>query len=164
MGYLKYVQNAWKKPETVNKNALEWRKQLATTRLEHPTRVDRARSLGYRAKQGIIIVRQRVDRGGHHSSKPAGGRRPKRYGRMMPLRKSYQIIAEQRANKQYPNCEILNSYWVGKDGRHYWFDIILVDRAHPQVKADKSLKWITEKRGRVYRGLTSASRESSRRN
>jgi len=166
MGYLKYVQQAWKKPdrETLKKRILVWRGEPVTLRLTNPTRPDRARSLGYRAKQGILIVRQRIDRGGHMKPKPAGGRRPKRFGRMFPIRKSYQVIAEERAGKKFPNCEVLNSYWVGKDGKHYWFEVILVDRAHPQIKKDKTLKWITGQKKRVLRGLTSAARESSRRN
>ncbi|KKT75754.1 MAG: 50S ribosomal protein L15e, partial [Candidatus Peregrinibacteria bacterium GW2011_GWA2_44_7] len=44
------------------------RKEPVTLVLEHPTRLDRARSLGYKAKQGCIVARQRVGRGGHTQS------------------------------------------------------------------------------------------------
>jgi len=45
---------------------------------------------------------------------------------------------------------------------NYWFEVILVDKAHPSIKADKRISWIAEKQhtGRVYRGLTSSSRKS----
>jgi large subunit ribosomal protein L15e len=61
---------------------------------------------------------------------------------------------------QIPNIEVLNSYWVGEDGRHKWFEIILVDRAHPVIKADKDINWITQKanRSRAMRSLTSAGK------
>jgi large subunit ribosomal protein L15e len=93
--------------------------------------------------------------------KPAGGRRPKKYGKRFVLRKNYKLVAEERANKKYPNCEVLNSYFVAKDGNFYWHEVILVDTSSPSIKADKILRWITEKQhtGRVYRGLTSAGRK-----
>ena len=130
-------------------------------RLEHPTRLDRARSLGYKAKQGIFVVRQRVAAGGHKRPDFAGGRHSKNFRRTMILAKNYRLIAEERANKQFPNCEVLNSYPVANDSKHYWYEVILVDRAHPSVRADNRTAWITNPthRGRVYRGKTSAGRK-----
>ena len=76
----------------------------------------------------------------------------------MVLNPTYQLIAEQRANTKYPNCEVLNSYYVAEDGVYYWYEIILVDKAHPQIVADKNINWICDVSGRVERGLTSAGR------
>ena len=69
MGYLKYLRESWKHPspelESLWKERLiQWRQEPVTLRIEHPTRLDRARSLGYKAKPGYVVVRQRVDRGG----------------------------------------------------------------------------------------------------
>ncbi|MDD1779536.1 MAG: 50S ribosomal protein L15e, partial [Candidatus Helarchaeota archaeon] len=36
---------------------VDWRQEPAVTRVEHPTRLDRARRLGYKAKQGYLIAR-----------------------------------------------------------------------------------------------------------
>jgi large subunit ribosomal protein L15e len=57
--------------------------------------------------------------------------------------------------------EVLNSYWVGSDGRHQYFEVILVDPHHPSVLADPSLSWIADpaNRGRAFRGLTSAGKK-----
>ncbi len=44
--------DAWRK------RLAEWRKEPAVLRIDRPTRIDRARSLGYKAKQGFLIVRQ----------------------------------------------------------------------------------------------------------
>jgi large subunit ribosomal protein L15e len=81
-------------------------------------------------------------------------------GVRMNLHKNYQAIAEERANKSFVNCEVLNSYYVGEDGKSYWYEVILVDRAHPSVLADKRTAGITRQRGRAYRGLTSAGRRT----
>ncbi|MEK6962941.1 MAG: 50S ribosomal protein L15e [Nanoarchaeota archaeon] len=166
MGFYKYIRDAWKKPssglgETYKNRLIEWRKEPVTVRLEHPTRLDRARSLGYRAKPGFVIVRQRLDRGGRMREKAImGGRKPKKQRRLKVLAMNYQWVAEQRANDKYVNCEVLNSYWVGEDGKRIWHEVILVDRAHPQVLANKQLMHLVESRGRVYRGITSAGRKS----
>jgi len=56
--------------------------------------------------------------------------------------------------------EVLNSYYLAEDGQHKWFECILVDRAHPSVKTDKRLGWISDKKGRAHRGLTSAGKKS----
>ncbi|HLM70942.1 MAG TPA: 50S ribosomal protein L15e, partial [Thermoplasmata archaeon] len=42
---------------------LTWRRENTVTRIEHPTRLDRARAVGYKAKGGFVIVRVRVRRG-----------------------------------------------------------------------------------------------------
>ena len=168
MGIYQHIREAWKKPrETIpelwRERLLAWRREPATVRIERPTRLDRARSLGYKAKQGIILARQRVLRGGH--TRPqirVGGRRPKRSCTRLSLRKNYQQIAEERAQRKYENLAVLNSYWVAEDGKHAWYEIILVDPEHPVIKADPSLQWITAKKHlrRVFHGKTSAARKS----
>jgi len=167
MGMYKYVRDAWKKPgktlSEVNKQRyIDWAKELVTVRIERPTRIDRARSLGYRAKQGIFVVRQRLIRGKRMREKIRKGRRPKHSRQKKVLDMNYQQVAEQRANRGFPNCEVLNSYTVGKTGRHCWFEVILVDRAHPAIITDKQLSFMTKgkHRGRAYRGLTSAGNKS----
>jgi len=165
MGIYKYVREAWKDPQNSSlykQRLIQWRLEPTTVRLEHPTRIDRARSLGYKAKPGIIVVRQRVARGGRMNPKQRHPRRPKRMSRRKDLGLSYQTVAEIRAQKTYPNMETLNSYWVGKDGQYYWYEIILVDKSHPAILADQHLSWIAESqhRGRVFRGLTASSKRS----
>ncbi|MGC8998124.1 MAG: 50S ribosomal protein L15e [Candidatus Bathyarchaeia archaeon] len=164
----KYIAEAWKKPEEsyveelMRQRLIEWRKEPAIVRVEKPTRLDRARKLGYKAKQGFIIVRVRVRRGGLRKQRPKAGRRPKRMGvRKYKPAKSLRLIAEERAARKFPNLEVLNSYWVGEDGRFKWFEVIMVDPHHPAVKADKDINWICQKqhKGRVFRGLTSAGKK-----
>ena len=151
MSFYKYVRDVWKKPkenlaDLWKERLIEWRQDPVTLRIERPTRIDRARSLGYKAKQGYLVVRQRVIRGGHERPKIVGGRRPKHNRRRMILDKTYQRIAEERTSKKYPNCEVLNSYFVAKDGIYYWYEIILVDRSHPSILADHRISWIEGKK------------------
>lgn len=164
----RYIAEAWKKPdesfvgEIMRQRLVEWRKQPAVVRIEKPTRLDRARKLGYKAKRGFVVVRVRVRRGGFRKKRPSSGRRPKRMGvSKYKLAKSLRLIAEERAARKFPNLEVLNSYWVGEDGRHKWFEVILVDPNHPVIKADKDINWICEKqhKGRAFRGLTSAGKK-----
>jgi large subunit ribosomal protein L15e len=167
MGLYQRVRELWKTPKASlgdlwKTRLIQWRREPSTIRIERPTRIDRARSLGYRAKQGIFVVRQRVMRGGHMRVKPRGGRRPKRFRMRVDLKISYRVIAEQRAAKKFQNCEVLNSYWVAEDGKYYWYEVIIVDPNHPVIRNDPTLKWICEKQHtrRVTRGLTSAGRKS----
>jgi len=167
MGVYKHIRELWKKPRDSLGNVwkerlIDWRKEPTTIRIERPTRLDKARSLGYRAKQGIFMIRQRVNRGGRKRATIRAGRRSKHYGQRKDVSKSYQVVAEERTSKKYPNCEVLNSYYAGEDGVHYWYEVILVDTAHPQIRNDKSLKFLTEPahRGRAHRGLTSAGKKS----
>ncbi|HTT73367.1 MAG TPA: 50S ribosomal protein L15e [Thermoplasmata archaeon] len=141
---------------------LTWRRGSTVTRVEHPMRLDRARAVGYRAKGGYVVVRVKVRRGGQGKRAIIAGRRPKHKGILqMTLRKSLRRIAEERAQKHYPNLEVLNSYWLGEDGKQKFFEVILVDPDHPEVRADPKIAWIAapHQKGRVYRGLTSAGTE-----
>ncbi len=163
-----HVREAWKNPSQsyVGKlqweRKIEWRKGASFTRLDKPLRIDRARALGYKAKQGYILVRARVRRGGLRKRTIKGGRRAKRKGiTKITMGKSIQRIAEERTARKYPNLEVLNSYWVGEDGRHKYYEVILVDPHHPVIKSDPKINWIcgpAHKR-RVNRGLTSAGKK-----
>mgnify|MGYP001049924854 CR=1 FL=1 len=164
----KYIAEAWAKPkdsyvkELMRQRLIKWRKQPSTVRIEKPTRLDRARKLGYKAKQGFVMARVKVRRGGLRKKRPKAGRRQKRMGvKKFKPAKSLKLIAEERTARKFPNLEVLNSYWVGEDGRSKWFEIIMVDPHHPVIKADKNVNWICQKqhRGRAFRGLTSAGKK-----
>lgn len=167
MGLMKYLKEAWKKPLVTNREnykalLMEARRQPATVRVAKPTRLDRARSLGYKAKQGVLIVRQRVSKGGHRRPTITKGRRSKHSGQQMALDKNYRQIAEERVQRHFKNCEVLNSYFLCEDGTHKWFEVIMVDKDHPAIKNDKQLKWMSQPQhtNRVFRGKTSAGRKS----
>ncbi len=147
-----FVREAWKVPAKSGVKELLWNRMQE----------DRARSLGYKAKQGIAVARVQVRRGGRRVSRYVRARRSARMGKNRSTAgKSIQRIAEERASKRFPNMEVLNSYWVGQDGKLKYYEVILVDGHHPSIQADKNLAWLANSthRGRAERGKTSAGRK-----
>ncbi len=145
------------------KELIPWRTESAVTRLPAPSNRARARRLGWRAKQGFVVARVRLARGLRMRPKRSGGRKPKASGRYFSTGKSHRQIAEERANRKFPNLEVLNSYPLAADGTHEWYEILLVDPAHPVIRADRRINWIARQPGRAYRGLTAAGTGSKRR-
>ncbi|MBI3051139.1 50S ribosomal protein L15e [Candidatus Woesearchaeota archaeon] len=159
MSLYKRIAEAWK-TGGMRARMIDWRKEPSTIRIPKPTRLDRARELGYTAKPGVIVVRQRVIRGGRQRPDIKGGRRSKHARQRKILGMSYQHVAERRAAGKFPNMEVLNSYFVGKDGIHFWYEVIMADKMHPALASDKQLSWLIGHQNRVMRGLTSAAKKS----
>lgn len=132
----------WQENSTILRDkAVLWRKQNAIIRLEKPSRIQKARRLGYKAKQGIIVIRMRVGTGGMRKKRPRSGRRPKHLGvTRIKADVTMQQVAERRVLQRYPNMTLLGSYYLYKDGFHYWFEVILADPAHPRIAKDKELR------------------------
>jgi large subunit ribosomal protein L15e len=158
------LREAWKKPDVARLRELmiEWRKGESVTKLDKPTRLDRARTLGYKAKKGFFVVRVRLLRGGRQRHRTNKGRRSKRHTIRKVVKMSYKWVAEIRAQKKFENMEVLNSYYLAKDGKYYFYEIILVDPQKPEIKNNKDTKWLAKKtnQNRVHRGLTSAGKKS----
>ena len=134
--------NLWREnAPALRERAISWRKENAVTRIEKPSRIQKARRLGYKAKQGIIVVRMRVGTGGMRRKRPRSGRRPKHLGvTRIKADVSMKEVAERRVLERYPNMKLLGSYYLYKDGMHYWFEVILADPSHPRVSKDKELR------------------------
>jgi large subunit ribosomal protein L15e len=142
---------------------IEYRKGQSIVRIEHPTKIHRARTLGYKAKQGYIIVRVKVRKGGMHKVRPKMGRKPKAMGvNKYTTGKNIRWIAEERAQMKFPNMQVLNSYKIYSDGKRWYYEIILVDPNHPNIKSDSNINWICQPQHtkRVKRGLTSAGKSA----
>src|SRR3970040_373018 len=95
-----YVKRAWKNPRTGVVEETQWHRLVEWRRGPAFVRLDRARELGYRAKQGYVVVRARVRRGGRRKPHPMGGRKPKRRGLLkITMAKSIQRSAEEGGGK-----------------------------------------------------------------
>ncbi|HXZ98592.1 MAG TPA: 50S ribosomal protein L15e, partial [Candidatus Acidoferrum sp.] len=134
MGAYKYMSKAWNERDSsvlgqyLRQAAISWRRDSVIKRLQFPTRLDRARSVGYRKKQGFVVARVRVRKGGARKKRPSSGRRPRALGVTKFTRaKSLKEIAEERVAKKFPNLSVLNSYYVWEDGTSKWFEVVLVD-------------------------------------
>lgn len=148
--------------ELKRRRLIQWRKESTVQKIDGPTNLRTARRLGYKAKQGFVVARVKVRKGRRKRPKPAGGRRPKRAGRFFTLGKPKAQVAEEKAARKFPNLEVLSSYRVGEDGRHAWFEAIMVDPNHPSVRSDKERNWVcsAKHKGRAFRGLTPAGVKS----
>ena len=125
----------------LREKATIWRKENAINRIAKPSRITRARRLGYKVKQGIVVVRMRVGTGGMRKQRPRGGRRPKHLGvTRIKADVSMKQVAERRVLERYRNMKLLGSYFLYKDGMHYWFEIILADPSHKRIAKDKEIR------------------------
>lgn len=131
-----HMQDSWiemgpELREWLRRSSIGWRREPTVRRLARPTRIDRARRLGYKAKPGVVVVRVRVRRGGARKPRPVSGRRQKALGVSKFTRSiSLQRIAENRAGRKYPNLTILSSYYLYADGRNLWYEVLLHDTSH----------------------------------
>ena len=131
----KYIGDTWKDIFKLSKHRLryrekrmELRRQKTVERIPNPSRLDRANSLGYKAKTGFVVVQVKVSRGGLRKIRPSLGRRQKRVGISKIKRgKSIKTIAEERALRKYRNLRVLGSYFIGEDGSHKWIEVILAN-------------------------------------
>ncbi len=163
MGAYKYIRNTFINEYKVRsdeyKNRLaKWGKENSIIRVDKPTNLPRARVLGYKAKQGLIVVRVKVKKGRKKRAMVGGGRKPSKNGRFFSRATSMQSIAEVRATKKYSNCEVLNSYYVGDTGPYKFYEVLLVDSSHPAITKDPILKDVAKQRGRAERSLTSSGK------
>ena len=132
-------------------------------RVNRPTRTDKARRLGYKAKQGFIVYRAAVRRGGRKRPNGKGivYGKPKHQGiNQLKFRRSLRSVAEERVGKKMGNLRVLNSYWINQDSTYKYYEIILVDPQHAAIRKDPRVQWITAPthKHREMRGLTSAGR------
>jgi large subunit ribosomal protein L15e len=163
-GMYHYMKDAWREKDIdrLRELMIDWRSEDTVAVTYKPTRIDKARRLGYKAKKGFVIARVRIKRGGKQRELTNKARKPKKHTIKKTIKMNYQWIAEQRVQKKFPNLEVLNSYKLAKDGKYYFFEVILVDYSRPEIKNDRTINWICKKTNqhRVFRGLTSAAKKS----
>ncbi len=164
-GMYHYIKQVWKKPgrDLLYGKMIQWRASESIEKVDKPLRLDRARALGYKAKTGVLVFRVRVKRGGRTRKRTeVKGRKTRKQTIRKTLKMSYQWVAEMRIARKYPTLEVLNSYWVGRDGKYYYYEVIMVDPSKPEIKADRTLNWISsdKNRKRAERGLTGAAKKS----
>ncbi|KAK3603202.1 hypothetical protein CHS0354_036129 [Potamilus streckersoni] len=171
MGAYKYIQEMYRKKQSdvmrflLRVRCWQYRQLSALHRAPRPTRPDKARRLGYRAKQGYIIYRVRVRRGGRKRPVPKGCTysKPKTHGvNQLKFQRTHRSVAEERVGRKCKALRVLNSYWVAQDSTYKFFEIILVDPFHAAIRKDPKINWICNAvhKHREMRGLTSAGHQS----
>ena len=171
MGAYKYLQELWRKKQSdvlrfvMRIRNWEFRQHIAVTKVSRPTRPEKARRLGYKRKQGYVIYRVRVNRGGRKRPVPKGvvcGKPVNQGVHKLKASRNLRALAEQRAGKALGALRVLNSYWVGQDGKSKFYEIIMVDPFHTAIRTDPRISWIcrNKQKHRECRGKTSAGRQS----
>mmetsp|Transcript_63351 Transcript_63351/g.104669 ORF Transcript_63351/g.104669 Transcript_63351/m.104669 type:complete len:205 (+) Transcript_63351:80-694(+) len=170
MGAYTYMQHMWNKKQSdvmrfsQRIRCWEYRNSHRMVRVPRSTRPDKARRMGFKKKQGFCIWRVRVRRGGRRRPVAKGicYGKPKTAGvNQLKNQKNLQDIAECRVGRHCGGLRVLNSYWVNEDNMYKYFEIILVDPAHPVIRNDPRINWICNPahKHREQRGLTSAGRK-----
>ena len=163
-GYQKKEDENYNYKQNYSQRLIGFRKIKETVKkLEKPTNPVRAKELGYKAKQGYNIIFVKVRKGSGLIRRPKKGRDPKRMGvNKITRRISIQRMAENKADSKFPNLEVLNSYFVGEDGKKKYYEVILVDPNHASIVNDLKINWIVSEKhkGRSQRGLTSQGKKN----
>ncbi|MCL4381396.1 50S ribosomal protein L15e [Candidatus Marsarchaeota archaeon] len=154
-----FIREYKEKPVEYKNRIVKWRSEPPIERIDKPTNIPRARKLGYKAKEGIIMARVKVKGGGKKRATVGGGRKPSKSGRYFTRAKSLQSIAEERASKKFSNCEVLNSYFVGKAGSDSFYEIIMLERDNAAIQNDLTYSNVIGKKGRAFRALTKSGRK-----
>mmetsp|Transcript_8894 Transcript_8894/g.10170 ORF Transcript_8894/g.10170 Transcript_8894/m.10170 type:complete len:206 (-) Transcript_8894:897-1514(-) len=171
MGGYKYMEELWRKKQSdvmrfmLRVRAWEYRQLPKIWKVNKPTRTDKAHRLGYKAKQGFVLYRVAVRRGGRKRPNGKGivYGKPKHQGiNQLKFRRSLRSVAEERVGKVCGNLRVLNSYWINQDSTYKYFEIILVDPEHKKIRKDPRINWIVAPthKHREMRGLTSAGRQN----
>ncbi|GFE52728.1 60S ribosomal [Babesia ovis] len=170
MGAYRYMEELWRKKQSDAMRTLlrirtwEYRQLSAVHRVSRPTRPDKARRLGYKAKQGFVIYRVRIKRGDRKKNVQNGivYGKPKHQGiRKQKSKRNLRALAEERVGRRCGGLRVLNSYWVGQDAVHKFYEVILVDPYHNAIRNDPRMQYIAKPvhKHREMRGLTSAGRK-----
>jgi len=145
---------------------VEARQRDVVHRKERPTFLERARKLGYKAKQGYVIYNVRIKKGDVVRSRYHNGNtRGKCVNAGIHQIKSSlsnKTKAEQLAGQKCANLRVLNSYMLGQDFMYKYYEVILVDPSHNAIRNDAKINWICNAvhKRRECRGLTSAGKKS----
>ncbi|KAJ3412708.1 60S ribosomal protein L15 [Chytridiales sp. JEL 0842] len=171
MGAYKYLEELYKKKQSdvvrflLRVRCWEYRQLNVIHRASRPSRPDKARRLGYKAKQGFVIYRIRVRRGGRKRPVKKGAvfGKPAAQGvNQLKYQRSLRATAEERVGRKCANLRVLNSYWVNQDSTYKYFEVILVDPSHKVVRRDPRINWIVNPvhKHREARGLTAIGKKN----
>lgn len=171
MGAYKYLEELWKKKQSdvmrfVSRvRTWELRQLPAIHRASRTCRPDKARRLGFKQKQGMVIFRVRVKRGGRKRkvSKGICYGKPSTSGvRKWKHARNLQSVAEERVGRKLGSLRVLNSMWICQDAVNKWYEVIMVDPMHKCIRNDPHVNWICNAthKHRELRGMTRSGRSA----
>ncbi|KAF8357988.1 hypothetical protein PRIPAC_92983, partial [Pristionchus pacificus] len=143
----------------------QYRQLTAVHRVNRPARPEKVRHHGFRSKQGFVVYRVRVRRGGRKWPVIKGQTygKPKTHGvNELKNVRSHQGVAEGRVGKRCGAHRVLSSYWIAEDSTYKFYEVVLIDPQHKAIRTNAELNWICKPvhKHREMRGLTSGGRKS----
>merc|ERR1712183_764128 len=172
MGAYKYLEEVWRRKQSdlirfvLRVRTWEYRQLNVIHKCQRPGRPDKARKLGYKRKQGYVLYRIHIRRGGRKRPVQKGCvyGKPRNSGRLRKIKKprTHKSIAEERVARKCSNLRVLNSYWVGQDASFKFYEVILVDPHHKAIRRDPRINWICAPvhGHRELRGLTTTGKKA----
>ncbi|CAG9461560.1 unnamed protein product [Pedinophyceae sp. YPF-701] len=169
MGAYKYLEELWRKKQSdvlrflLRVRCWEYRQLPGITRLTKPSRPDKARRMGYKAKQGYVVYRVRIRRGNRKRQVAKGivyGKPVTQGVTQLKPNRNLRAMAEEKVGRKCGGLRVLNSYWVNQDSTYKYFEVVLVDPAHTAIRNDPRINWICNPvhKHRELRGTTSAGK------
>ena len=163
MGAYKYLEELWRKKQSdllrflLRVRCWQYRQLTAIHRAPRPTRPDKARRLGYKAKQGYVIYRVRVRRGGRKRKVRRGAQcgKPTNMGvNQLKFQRSLRSVAEV-------SCGFEQHSWLVVANSPYAFAAPLCRKRKLAIPCCRSLPHLAshtlcrERKGLVTLQLTS---------
>ena len=117
MGAYKYLQELWRRKQSdvirfvLRVRCWEYRQLPVIHRVQRPSRLDKARALGFKQKQGYVIYRVRIRRGGRKRAVHKGiiYGKPVHLGiRKQKKARSHKNVAEEKIGRVCKNMRVLN--------------------------------------------------------
>merc|ERR1711874_100517 len=144
--------------------AWQYRHLNKVHRAPRPTRPEKARRLGYKAKQGYVIYRVRVRRGGRKRPVPKGiiNGKPVNQGvTQLKFNRNLKNVAEERVGRRCGNLRVLSSYWLNQDSTYKYYEVVMIDVSHKAIRKDPRINWIVNPvhKHREMHGLTTAGKK-----
>merc|ERR1712039_745464 len=124
--------------------------------LTKPSRIDKARKMGYKRKKGYLVYRVRVRRGNNNKNIPRGkiqGKPSTQGVSQIKPKRNLRVVAEGRVGQKCGGLRVMNSYWVNQDSTYKYFE---------KIRDDPRINWICDptQAHREKHGLTSAGRSA----
>ncbi|KAG7173143.1 60S ribosomal protein L15-like 2 [Homarus americanus] len=145
----KYMQEIYRKKRSdvmrflLRIRAWQYRHLNKLHRAPRPTRPEKASRLGYKAKQGYVIYRIRIRRGGRKRPVPKGATygKPKSHG-VNQLKPTHNLQSLAEVCRRLGSLRVLNSYWVAQDSTFKYYKVIVLHIRHNNIMKDASINWM----------------------
>merc|ERR1712224_1021773 len=82
--------------------------------------------------------------------------------RELKKERTHKSTAEERVGRKCSNLRVLNSYWVGQDAAFKFYEVVMVDPHHKNIRRNPQINWIVSSKHahRELRGQTATGKKA----